>query len=418
MIKNKGWCIRSNDGVKAKLFLSKEWVDTYFWKRNAEQITVMTTQDYAPPKVTITSDMTFIDCNGNTMDIDVYANFNEDGGLIKDETYFTVASISEGFELPSLHKTLLDDNGRYEEGIHYKYMFCTGGDFRISENASCTGIENNNKQVKTMFLTFNGLMNVMYSKSSRNPNVRLFQEWADTTLFTTKFGSKKDKKKLAAKLLGVDVDQLLNILTADASPVSCIYAFCIGTVGELRKRYGLSDNIPDNHLVVKYGFSDDLIKRTKTHMGTYGRNIRLLTKQYIDTNFTRDAEKSLKLQLHYRILKDIKKTTMFDENNVEHCCKGEIELFTMEDTPDSLKHIKDVYAEVGNTYSGRFAEMKQDYVCKELKLEGEVNVATKELECTKITVNILEHCATDLRATNNHLMMVTDDFRTILRAKL
>jgi hypothetical protein len=411
MIKNKGWCIRSNDGTKAKLFLSKEWVDTYFWKRTAEQITVMTTHDYAPPKVTITTDMTFIDCDGNTMDIDVYANLNEDGGLIEDETYFTVASISEGFELPSLHKTLINDNGRYEEVIHYKYMFCGGGDFQNLENAGCTGNENNNKQVKTMFLTFNGLMNVMYSKSSRNPNVRLFQKWADTTLFTTKFGSKKDKTKLVAKLLGVDVDELLNTITANASPVSCIYAFRIGTVGELRKRYGLSDNIPDNHLVVKYGYTDDLSKRTTTHMGTYGRNIRLLVKQYIDTNFVRDAENSLKIQLHYRILKGIKKTTMFDENNVEHCCKGEIELFTIEDTESSLKHIKKVYHEVGNKYSGRIAELKH-------KLEGELNVATKEIECTKISMNILEQSSTDLRATNKQLMLITDDYRTMLHAKL
>ena len=62
LIKNKGWCIRSVNVNQAKLFLSKEWVDTYFWKRNElnpEQITVMTQYEYAPPKLYLSYDMIF-----------------------------------------------------------------------------------------------------------------------------------------------------------------------------------------------------------------------------------------------------------------------------------------------------------------------------------------------------------------------
>ena len=373
MIKNKGWCIRSVNVDQAKLFLSKEWVDTYFWKRTAEQITIMATHDYAPPKIPILDDMIFKDCDDNIMNINIHANFNEDGGLNRRETYFTVASISEGFDLPSLHNTLLNDTCRFDEGKHYKYMFCGGGDLQILENASTVGIENNKKQVKTMFLTWNGLMNVMYSKASGNPNIDSFQEWADTTLFTTKFGSKKDKQIMASGLLGFNMEMLTNIINSHASPISCIYAFIIGTVRELRKRYNIQDNIPDDHLVIKLGRSATLNERKNDHIKTYGSNIKLLIHERINTCHLIDAENDLKKELSSKMLRGIKKTIMTDDNGNVHTCKGHIELFTMEDTKCEIENVKKMYSTIGHRYSGGgLAEVKED-----------LKVSNKELECVK-----------------------------------
>lgn len=419
LIKNKGWCIRSDEGVKAKLFLTKEWVDTYFWKRTAEQITVMTQYEYAPPKVYISDDMIFKDCDGNDMNIEVHAIFNEDEGLNRRETYFTVASVSEGFGLPNLHTTLLNDKSKFKEEKHYKYMFCTGDDLLNLQNAPSTESGNTNKQVKTMFLTWNGLMNVMYSKASGNPNIDSFQEWADNILFTHKFGSKKDKQILASELLGYDMDTLTSIINSHASPISCIYAFTIGTVGDLRKRYNIPDNIPDDHLVLKFGYTAKLKDRTTAHMNTYGANIKFFIHERIYSCHLREAENDLKLMLRDKILNDIKKTTMTDDNGVIHTCKGENELFTMENTKCEIEEVKKYYSTIGNRYSqGALVEIK-----------GEINVINKELECVKhystVVENISQERIKDLQLTANDLRLALDDtretnkdYRAIIRTHL
>ena len=60
----------------------------------------------------------------------------------------------------------------------------------------------------------------------------------------------------------------------------------------------LPNTIPDDHIIIKYGLTDDLERRSGEHNREYGKingvNLGLMEFSYIDPKFLFDAESDLK----------------------------------------------------------------------------------------------------------------------------
>lgn len=60
-------------------------------------------------------------------------------------------------------------------------------------------------------------------------------------------------------------------LKKNVSDISSIYLFNLGIVGDLRDRLNISVEIPDEYIVLKYGLSCDLLRRTAEHEARYAK---------------------------------------------------------------------------------------------------------------------------------------------------
>ena len=90
-----------------------------------------------------------------------------------DEIFFRVRDVMKVFDMPSLSHSLRDKTALYERGLH----------FTTFTVVNCVDHNKNNtkKPVKSLFLTYHGLMRVLIV--SRNKNAEKFSRWAITKLF-------------------------------------------------------------------------------------------------------------------------------------------------------------------------------------------------------------------------------------------
>ena len=134
--------------------------------------------------------------------------------------------------------------------------------------------------------------------SSRVGNAESFVNWATKTLFTAHMGTIEQKQELVTGILGIPTDMLKKVLRANASSVSCIYLFSLGLAKDLRESMKLSNDIDDDHIVVKYGYTDDLVRRTNEHLNDYGKikhtQMELLYYVYVDMTNLSNAERDIK----------------------------------------------------------------------------------------------------------------------------
>ena len=94
-------------------------------------------------------------------------------------------------------------------------------------------------------------------------------KWATKTLFTVQMGTKKQKEDLVSGVLGIPAKSLRQVLSTSSTNVPCIYRFALGTCKNLRNEMNISSNVPDDHIIIKYGYTDNLVRRTREHMKTY-----------------------------------------------------------------------------------------------------------------------------------------------------
>jgi len=293
-----------------KLFISKEWFD----------------DNFAPP---------IIEIHGYNGLMEIRGNHNVD------ECYFEADSVSIEFKLSNLQDIILDIDSDYEQNYHYKYFVCL-------ENVE-------KKPVKKLFLTYNGILKVLYS--SRGKNTGKFTTWACRTLFTAQMGTPEQKANLAGKLLGVDANSLIDVLKTIPDPVSAIYFFVLGTVESLRKKYNIPKSVDGKKLLGKYGRSEALIRRTKEHKRKYGTNIQILVFNIIDPTYVSEAETSLDL--------------FFEKDLVDITIKGnrETELVAIDES--SIKNVRAQYSLIGSKYEGKVskhAELVKDLTNNHLNM--------------------------------------------------
>jgi prophage antirepressor-like protein len=90
--------------------------------------------------------------------------------------YFKVHDVAKAFKIETIYRVIINQDSGYVIDEDYKYFTCK--EFMPPENNVRSGTTIN----KTLFLTYNGMMHVLYA--SRNQNARHFQKWASDKLFT------------------------------------------------------------------------------------------------------------------------------------------------------------------------------------------------------------------------------------------
>ncbi len=347
-LKNKNKWVKSDGSSKKfdKIFISKEWFDDNYAndKENLDKIKDET--KVAPPIIKLTKNEKFVDANGDFIEIEVR------GEREVDQCYFKVSDVSKGFDMPRLHDVITDPTKKYNAKEDYIYFCC--------ENTT----KSRKNKTKKLFLTYNGILKVLYS--SRNNKTKPFTSWATKTLFTAHLGTPQSKTKLASSLLGIDLASVKKFLSASPSALSVIYFIFIGYVKDVREKFNLDEDLDDNLMMCRYGYTDDLNIRIGQHKTKFGNQIELLLFNIIDSSFLSKAENSLdKYFESMDSLLDVK----IKGNN-------ETEVVVIEKT--DIKNIKDQFELIGSKYEGKMS--KQAEFVKDLITKHEKEIMTEKHE--------------------------------------
>lgn len=285
--KKYGWtscCHQDKPSTKAPLLLLESWVVANIPKmmpESAESKEELYEYPEAPPILHLEDYEKFKDSNGNIAEIETR------GDRIYKGIYFSAKDISKEFEMPSLVNNIL-----YNQIIDYNIDM----DYKLFAQILPSNPEKPNCK-RQLFITYEGMIKILYS--SRSKKAKLFREWATDTLFTIQMGSDENKEELGAKIIGQSVKNVRAVFKTCSKKVPCIYRFSLGTAKTLRKSMNLSDEIKDDFIIIKYGLTDDLDRRSSEHVLEYEKKINgvklgLMDFAYIDPKFLSEAETSLK----------------------------------------------------------------------------------------------------------------------------
>ena len=395
-IKGAEWNIMDATSKKAKLLISKNWVDTSFKveepkvkvvKAKVVKATVIPPPvvvpvvdvipqvvvpvvdvnseedsdieegggivEEAPPIFELNEEDKFKDVDGNVLEIETR------GEREVDKIYFSVKDVSVAFGILKLKDTLIRKDRGYERNVDYKLFNLKGA---VNDGQQKT----TNK--KRLYLTYQGLLRMLFV--SRNANANVFTKWATTKLFVLQMGSQIQKEDLVSNVLGVSARVIREVFNTDTHSLPCIYLFTLGTVKDLRVSMKIDERYNDGDVVAKYGFTKDLSRRTGEHIAKYnkigGVNLRLKYKSYIDPQYLSKAEGYVKS------LMDKLKLVLQDYNN-------ETELVIIPNSVNEL--VEHHYDMIGKKYMGHVSELITKI--KELEDKYEMILLTHQIEIQK-----------------------------------
>jgi predicted amino acid-binding ACT domain protein len=160
-------------------------------------------------------------------------------------------------------------------------------------------------------------------------------------------GSKEQKVKLCTDLCNIPLKTYKAIFESHTSNFPSIYLLALGKVRDLRATFGISDTIPDDSVVYKYGFTRDFARRIGEHQQAYsklpGVTVDVKWFQNIDIKYLSDAE-----------------------NEVEEECSAygtrlqvpdHKELIVLNDR--QFDHMQKTYRRIGKEYAGATAELNE-----------------------------------------------------------
>ena len=311
----------------------------------------------APPIIHLNDNEKFQDDEGNILEIETR------GERKCDKIYFKVKDVAKGFDIERLKNSIIIKTSRYTQ-YDYTYFIC-----KKNNNVG----KNKNKVKKELFLTYEGMLRALFV--SRTGKAHKFIKWATETLFTIQMGTQEQKEDLTRGILGIPAKQLRQVLSKSTSYIPCIYRFALGKCEDLRETMNISHDIPNNYTVIKYGYSDNLVRRTREHMKTYksikNTKLELMNYTYIDPKHLSTAEVDIK-----EFFEDIEIPIKYDKQN---------ELVAI--NPKHEKTIKKYFEYIANKYAGCVAdlnkkidELKRDIVNKDLEIKNMNKLHELEIE--------------------------------------
>ena len=368
-LKLNEWNLSTADCKKSQLLISKEWVDTHFFKKTEPDVVPVipvvpvihtdpvlpnefqdTETVDAPALLILEDNEKFKDTDGNILDIETR------GTKSRKNIYFKVSDVSKIFDMENLSATLLDTRGWYERKIDYETFFIR----------QAFGSTKSHTIKKCVYLTYHGLLRVLFV--SRNKNVKRFQDWAEESLFTIQMGTKEDKVKLGTSILNISPKTYKAVFSTYANKFPCIYLLSLGTVKDLRDTFGIDASTPDDYIVYKYGFTDDLQRRIGENETKYNKldnvNVKLATFNIIDPIYMKDAERDIREECN--------------AYEVSLKSDGYNELIVLNEK--QLKHTKQHYCRIGREYAGHTAELQDQLV----KLKDDIKTYEFRLELNTI----------------------------------
>jgi hypothetical protein len=363
-IKNGNWIKSKKTYSKAKLLLNASWVETNVPKFKITSSTNETIKENTI-KIKIKKDNTTIDNNEedvkNDNDNEVYNNLYDispapdileldDHEQFKDNKdnimnievrgernrkgcYFNVKDVSDSFKIKNLNTTIIH---KYDKNIHYKY-------FTLKRLYNVQSPQSKNVYIKKMFLTYRGLLKVLFC--SRSGNAEHFQNWAEDILFTVQMGTTFQKNELVSKVLGVTALAVKEVFKTSVTTTPCVYLFTLNTVKELRDSMDIDESIPDNFIVAKYGMTKNLEQRTTQHLSDYGKmvnvDLKLKCYTYVDPQYITDAETDI--------------SDFFKNGNMMFKYQNRSELVLID--PSKIKKIEKQYNIIFKLYAGHIKDL-------------------------------------------------------------
>ena len=197
----------------------------------------------APPLITDQDLVFFRDDNGKEFNVPMR------GERTQERIFFQVKAVMEVFQMDNLNKVLVMPNTMYEPTNHYIFFNVPIGNL----------VEN---QQKEMYLTYSGLRKVI--ETSRSGIGHTFKKWIDEIVFSSLWGTKKQKINTFYKVLNVDAEHLKAIMSKSPTAISCLYLIDIGVNDDINR-------------VFKYGLTDNIKRRFSEHIKSYGSDIKLDT---------------------------------------------------------------------------------------------------------------------------------------------
>jgi hypothetical protein len=193
-------------------------------------------------------------------------------------------------------------------------------------------------------------------------------------------GTNEQKLKLR-DTLGVLPEAVKEVCKKSTSPISCIYLFSLGTVANLRKTFNIitEGNYNDNDIVVKYGRTEDLERRTSEHNNDYGKmenvELRLMMYSFVDSSYASDAETDI--------------ANFYTYSKYKYDIDGRNEMAII--PKDKLDIVKKEYEKIRKIYAGSLKELLNEI--ERLKQENENIKLHHQIELNKQQMNIhkLEH---------------------------
>ena len=299
----------------------------------------------------------FHDADGNVIEIETR------GERHRKKIYFKVKDVSVGFGMQRLNDTLIKKETCYERGIHYTT-------FKRESRHTNIVSKNTNKPFKTsLYLTYKGLVRVLIV--SRNKHVDKFQDWAEEKLFTIQMGTRDQKVKLGAEILNTSPRTLKAIFDKHAANFPSIYLMSLGKVRELRETFRICENIPNDSIVYKFGFTDDLARRVIELESEYsklpGVTMTIGTFQIIDTKYTSEAESEVRETF-----------TAWDARM--KAPQGYNELVALDDK--QFANIKKLYRRIGDEFAGATRGLQNEII----ELKDGIKEHENEIARLKITI--------------------------------
>lgn len=390
------WKICNVSCKKAKLMISKRWVDSSSLHFLLEPPCIVsdTVSDVVeniptnstlienpninndsfiqplPPILELEDREKFKDVDGKVIDIEVRGQRNEE------HIYFKVKDVSKGFDMPNLREVLLHVDKGYVRNVDYK----TFNKKNIVTNGQCfIPIKEDipiKKEHTTLYLTYQGMLRMLFV--SRNKNTQLFRKWATKILYTTQMGTGEQKEVLGTNILNVSLESYRAVFKSYANKLPSIYLLSLGKVKNLRETFNISQDVDENSIVYKFGFTDDLERRFAEHHAKYGKlpGVQVLISCFnmIDVKYTSEAEGELR-----QFFKNFKKNLLSD---------GYRELVILDS--EEHKSVVRQYKYIGNEFSGFSFELQEkikELEKKIIELQAELQYKLLQKDMTILEKN-------------------------------
>jgi hypothetical protein len=386
MEKGKGWNLSTDKCKKAQLLISTKWINAnrFFVEvettnNNDNEVETTNNNDNeveneastevanevsvqnAPPILHLSDAEKFHDADGRVIEIETIGERHED------KIYFKVKDVSVGFEMPSLNHVLVN-NGGYTRGIDYITFNRYTNDVSKTTNKPCK---------TTLYLTYEGLLRVLFV--SKNKNATPFRKWATHKLFAIQLGSKEQKVMLGTDLCNIPLKTYKAIFESHTSSFPSIYLLALGKVRDLRATFGISDPIPDDSVVYKYGFTRDFARRIGEHQRDYsklpGVTVDVKWFQNIDVKYLSDAENEVEEEC--------------SAYGTRLCVPGHKELIVLNDK--QFEHMQKSYRRIGKEYAGATAELNETIAVlrseiKDMQMQHKHDLLEKDMVIQRLTM--------------------------------
>ena len=297
----------------------------------------------APEVLELSKDDMFKDADGNVINIEVR------GEREHTKCYFKVKDIMKGFDMPSLQKNINDDKSAHKYNEDYIL-------FNIANSR-------NSEVSKEMYLTYNGILRVLFSSHSKN--VKRFINWASETLFVHQMGTIEQKQTLSASLLGLQPQTIKDVFNTASNKTPTVYLFYLGSANKLLK----TNTYSEDDILCKFGCTDDISRRTNEHERNYRKqynvDISLLMYSIIDPKYIFDAETNIR--------------GYFKSNKITQDDRTELIIINKKD----LGQIKQHYKMMQISYIGRYEEMNNKIIELEkqlIKKDHQLELKDKDIQ--------------------------------------